>query len=85
MLSSFRVARAAAIGGVIALIGLGVCTVLAQAATGTRPGVAGTIQSVDGSSAAGSCGSPSGTGFTVQPGKSSSPTWTVVVGSGTTF
>ncbi|MGA8207868.1 MAG: DUF5666 domain-containing protein [Candidatus Dormiibacterota bacterium] len=85
MLSSFRIFTAAAIAGVIALIGLGVPTVLARQGTGTHPGAAGIVQSVDGSSTAGSCGSSSGTGFTVKPWKTSSPTWTVVVGSGTTF
>gem|GEM_PF-3946920 len=67
------------------MIGLGLPTVLAHSATGAHPGVAGTVQSVDGSSTAGSCGSSGGTGFTVEPWKSSSPTWSVVVGSGTTF
>lgn len=85
MLSSLRISGAAAIGALIALIGLGLPTVLAHSGSGTHLGVAGVVQSVDGSSTAGTCGSSSGTGFTVQPWKSSSPTWTVAVGSGTTF
>ncbi|MFZ0994893.1 MAG: hypothetical protein WAO09_02775 [Candidatus Dormiibacterota bacterium] len=60
-MSSFRVGRAAAIGGVTAFIGPGMPAVLAHQGTGTRPGVAGAVQSLDGSSTGGSCGSPSGT------------------------
>jgi hypothetical protein len=85
MLGSVRMSSAAAIGGAIALLGLGSPSVLAHSGTGTHLGVAGTVQSVDGSSATGTCGSASGTVFTVQPWKTSSPTWTVLVGSGTTF
>ena len=52
----------------------------------THPGTTATAQSVDGSSTVGSCGSSSGTdSFTVQGWKSSAPTWTVDVGSGTTL
>ncbi|MGC2192585.1 MAG: hypothetical protein WA751_09660 [Candidatus Dormiibacterota bacterium] len=50
------------------------------------PGSFGAVESVDGAAAPGSCGATAGSGsFTVQGWGASPPTWTVRVGSGTTF
>jgi hypothetical protein len=84
MVNSFRASTAAAIGGLIALIGLGVPTVLAHQGASSQPAAAGTVQAVNSSSTVPNCGTAGSPGsFTVLLKKGG--TETVDVTTTTTF